>query len=447
VNIVAQDQGGSALRAYYVRVSGRNSSARFEGYVDASVDRARGFQATLGVGGHYDVLIVPDTAVNATVIAPRGYLNLDPPGIKLELFELRPGTLISGRVRAAGVGLEAARVRLRAGIVPSTVGTTQTDGSFQLRGRSGEHEITVLAPPDSGLPDAVFDQGAGGLIPDPEPASLGLDFSYDPLPPVRLDLTVQSFDGPLGGRAVQVALEGDERDLANVGTFTLGDGRTLPAQGTFRTTRTTDAGGAISFERLPRIRYRVTLVPPVDLAGAALTTTSLDLTAASGASAARSVSLVRKSKLTGQLSPAASAANLTVLALDATGDGLGGTTTAVVRSDGRFELAADPERAYRVFVEPPANRSLPRLILRPVRAKATDTAVDPFTVPAPLALTGQVSFQGAAVAGAVVQIFCVGAAPDCVELGAPSIETTRPLDETVSAADGSYRLVLPDPGP
>ena len=50
------------------------------------------------------------------------------------------------------------------------------------------------------------------------------------------------------------------------------------------------------------------------------------------------------------------------------------------------------------------------------------------------------------VEGAVIQLYCTGPAPDCVDRFAPSTELARPLAETTSGPDGDYRLIVPDPG-
>jgi hypothetical protein len=40
---------------------------------------------------------------------------------------------------------------------------------------------------------------------------------------------------------------------------------------------------------------------------------------------------------------------------------------------------------------------------------------------------------------ALIQVFCIASSPDCAD-------TETPIAETVTVSDGSFQLLLPDPG-
>jgi len=61
-------------------------------------------------------------------------------------------------------------------------------------------------------------------------------------------------------------------------------------------------------------------------------------------------------------------------------------------------------------------------------------------------VAGQIrSDKGRPVAGALVQAYCVDGSPDCKDPTTKSTENLRPTAEAVTGADGTFRLVVPDP--
>jgi hypothetical protein len=138
-----------------------------------------------------------------------------------------------------------------------------------------------------------------------------------------------------------------------------------------------------------------------------------------------------------------------VRVVDVAEDGVS-RNTVIVPADatGRFEFASDPQRLYRLYVEPPADRRVPRLLLDPVRATTTTVEFN-HTLPARLSLSGTTTGINpmGPVPGALVQVFCRGPAPACVDRSAADISATLPVDETVSGADGRYELGLPGAAP
>jgi hypothetical protein len=448
IEVAAQDESGSALRSYYVRVTALTSTDRFEGYIDST--RATTFKARVDVSSPldelYDVIIVPDSPVGMVVPPAQLYSARSVSQLSATNFMLDAGVAIGGSTLVGNTPLVGAKVRLSAGLLPSTIGVTDPGGSFALRARDGRFEVRVVPPADSGLADALLPESSGIEVRTGNPQQLSL--RYSELPPAQLDLRVLTPEGAVPSKPVEVILETIEDALPDVGTFTLGGGVTAPAIGSVRSIRSASAG-AIRWNKLPRARYRATVVPPEDLPGsAAITVVEFPLEAAV---VTQTVTLARRSRILGRLVPPEASAGLTVRGLDLGQDGVRRGVTAVVGADGRYELPVDPDRVYRLFVEPAPARRIPRIPLVPVRARATDVT-DEQRLPPGLPISGRVvdtttgveAIQG--LSGVVIQIFCLGSAPDCIDKTSPDISNTPPIDETVSGADGSYLLHVPDPG-
>ena len=153
---------------------------------------------------------------------------------------------------------------------------------------------------------------------------------------------------------------------------------------------------------------------------------------------------MKRARILGRLTPTDMAAGLTVQALDAGGDGFRRSVLVVVKPDGSYEIPADPGRLYRLFVEPTPDRRVPRIPLIPVRARATDLS-DEQRLPRKLTVRGSALGDGMPIPGAVIQVFCVGNAPDCLDPEFPDVSNTPPIDETVSGPDGKYELYVPEP--
>lgn len=441
VTIDPRDARDGALDTFYVLIQGRSASAaRFEGYVSSTTGRgALGFTAPLDQAALYDLLIVPDGPDAG--LPPLGFAGLGVAQITTTRFVLDAGHEVSGSVRTDAGPLPGARVRLRGPAFPSTIGSTDAAGRFTLRVRNGTFEARVLPPPDTGLPEAQLELPGGVAVPAAG-GTTTLGFTYRALTTTRLDLTLAAPDG--GPPApLRVLVEGDPADLADVGTFSLAGGATHTSRGSLRLERQSTAAGTVPLPSLPRARYRVTVFPADAAGSAAITQLEVDLRASD--TAARTLTLARKSRIVGSLTPVSLAAGRTVVALDAGRDGATARFTAQVDGQGRFALPADPGRAYRLFVEPAPDRTLPRHPLGEVRATGEDTIVAR-ALPRALAVTGTVTTAGGPLPGTLVQIYCIGEAPECVDASAPDLETARPLDEVLSGADGSYRLAVPDPG-
>jgi hypothetical protein len=455
--VTAMDERAE-LPAYLVQLRSRDSTARLEGFIDASlpIRRSFGFRAHLDVSmsnQRYDLLVIPAPDPGAGIRAPQLYPGLLHHEIQLQDYLMRPGTRVSGTISAAGVPLPLARVRLRDGLLPSTIGTTIGNGSYELRVRGGRlevrrFEVRVLPPPDSGLPEAQLPESAGVTIAE-DAAEVPLDFQYGALPTSRLELTVNTPAGTPVGKSVQVLLQSLEGELGNVGNFAFA-GSTVTGSGSVRLLRPTD-GATVAFERVPHARYRVTVAPPPDLPGElGITSEEIDLRAA-GATVAHTIALKARTMVQGRLTGMAPIVGLKVRASDAGEDGFGRTTIVNVGSDGLYTIAADIDRLYRVSLEPTADRSVPRIPLIPFRARV-GAPVNSQALPRILTVKGQALGEGQPpavgrqpLAGAVIQIYCQGNAPDCVADDSPDISNTLPIDETVSDPDGNYDLRIPEP--
>jgi hypothetical protein len=432
VSIDPQNETGMQAIFSYVRITGEGSTMRLEGHT------GRGqFNVRLNSTLHYDVLIIPDSTVAPLLF--RG----TPAQIVQNPFKLDPGVAINGTVSSASGPVPNARVLLRAGVVPSTTGVVQSNGQFDMRARPGTLAAVIIPPPKSGLPEARLSAGEGLNIYETLPARVSLDFVWAPISTATLDLTVVDSAGmPVKG-PVRVRLESAENALPRVGTLTLDKQFELPTRGFVQQTDTSDARGALTFTGLPRAAYTATLTP-ID-GSAAITTVAVDLSG-SMTRVAQTARLGAKVSLTGKLSPAALTAGAKVVALDAAADPAVPPPSAIVDATGTYVLRVDPGRSYSLVMEAVPARTLPRTFLRAIVAPAKDSVREEMTVPTGVPLSGIVTDNGGMpVAGALVEAYCIGRPPSCIDGLAPDTTSVRPTAEAISDGSGAYRLVVPDP--
>jgi hypothetical protein len=424
---------GEAIRSY-IRISSPRTSVRFEGN-----NLLQAFRADLHPTFPYDVLIVPEGSEAPVLITGRtaAMLRGDP-------FMFDPGLAVAGtvqRTEAAGAQpVAGARVYLRAGNLPSSIGQTGATGTFELRARDGAFQVSVLPAVGSGLPEARLPDGTS-YLPGSEPNTVEL--TYAAIGMVAAELPVRTTDGQRPVAGARVRLDAAPASLGTVGTFRLSpDGREVAAVGALRIEATTGPTGIASFPRLPAGRYRALIVPPAGMADAASTMTTVEVRA--GAALAP-VALVRPVKLSGRLLPVTLSAGLKLLAIEADGPSPGEAVTATVDATGQFVLPMSPGRSYRLQIEPAQERRLPRLFLGPHTAGAGDSFYGELTLFEGVTFVGTVTNGADPVPDAVVQVFCTGAPPDCVDPNAPQLEAARPLAETKAGADGRFQVHLPDP--
>lgn len=424
VTVEVQDDQGNFLPSY-VRLGGVGSLV-VEG------NTARGPLNTFWLTNRpYELLVIP---APGRAIAPQVFTRQDQGGV----FALDLGTFVTGNaVDGDGKGLLGTKVLLRAGNRPSSIGTADSKGDFNLTARPGVLSAVIVPPVASGLPQANLGANAG-IILDTNQRHLSIEWAR--VSRSALSLTVSSTTGvPVEGARVRVESADEIQGVAKVNVY-LGDApqQELTASGSVRLDAVTNAVGVAAFPAVPTGTYRVIAAPPTGSTAGVLTTTTLTKTAA-----AQSVpiSFVAAVTLTGTLAPATPAtvvAGARVYARD-TGTGLvADDSVATTDGTGKFSLRVAPFRTYSVVAEQ-VRGAFARTVLGPpvpVGGDAVQTLATTRIRPAkPYAL--QVAGAGT-LAGIVVQAFCVASSTSCLD---PDL----PLAETLTAPDGSFTLLLPDP--
>jgi hypothetical protein len=330
-------------------------------------------------------------------------------------------------------------------MVPSTTGVALAGGHFDLRARPGNFAAVIIPPPKSGLPEARLPAGSGLLIYDPLPPRVGLDFKWDAIATSTLDLAITDSAGLPVKTPVRVRLQSTEDALPKVGTLTLTLDKAypFPTGGFVQVDTASDARGAVTIPDLPRTTYTATL-SPLD-GSAAITTVPINLTGAASR-ASQTARLANKVSLTGKLLPASLTSGATVVALDAEADPALPPPSAIVDPTGSYVLRIDPGRTYSLVLNAIPSRSLPRTFLRSIIGPTKDFVREDTTVPTGVSVSGLVTDNGGApVAGALVEAYCIGRPPACIDSQSPDTGVVRPTAEAISDGDGAYRLVVPDP--
>lgn len=429
--------GQSTVLPAYVRIT--NLATTFD--VEGSTSHGA-VQANLVSDFIYDLLIVPDDPT----FAPAQYLSAIPDRDWQGPIVLDRGTQVSGLILGPdGAPLANARMILKRGARPSTVGTSDASGALTLWTRPGEMSALVIAPPGSGLPDATVDASADGPISvDSTSAPVMLTMRYQKMTSAALTLTVR--DPSTGARVVGARVHiRSHGDVSGVGTLTSGasssgGATTLNAHGTIDLDVVSDTNGIADYGAIPAGPYDVVIVPqssPGSGEAPAITTVSLTLPAAG---LARMVDLARKVTLGGQVASSSGMSGMsgaTVTAIDRTGDVPGSVVSGGIDAAGKFALAVDPNRRYQLVVEPPAGQALARTLVGPISVDAGDKDLGKTTLAPGKTFTGSVSSNGNAVGGAFLQIFCVATSASC-------IDPTVPLGDATTRSDGTFNVVLPD---
>lgn len=339
----------------------------------------------------------------------------------------------------------------------STVGTADAQGAYSLRvNPDGVFSLVATPPADSPWPIATIDQ-AINLV-DPSVKMPEVDFQWLDLPTTNLDLAVTWSVAALPSDPIIVHLESTTGALPNVGTLTVGtiasstngNAWTASASGLVRRDGQTDSSGNVHFGKLPKAPYRVTLVPPASLSGGALTTLSLDLSAV-GSDVQATLPIAPKVAVIGRLLDAlddqtTDSAGATIQATDLGHDLISPVVTATVTQDGTYLLVLDPDRTYQLVAYPATGRGLPSYV--PLYGFSTGNAnmqLDDQRIPKGVLVSGQVTFAGAAVPGAIVQAFCIGLPPDCVDRNNLSAGSPPAYASAISNDNGAYAIYLPDP--
>ena len=439
INILPQQPGGFAALASYVRVSSPRTDFSIEG--DTSL---RPMSALLLSDVSYDVLVIPLDQTAPDLIT----------GLAAEwqsALILDAGLPVTARMRTSDGGAVAgARMILRRGARPSTVGTSDATGAMQLRTRGGMLAASILPPEASGLPQASVGTGADpsldpGIALLPGATSLDLQMTWDPVVSAALSLTVRGLDGVsvVPGARVRVRSQGAGAPVGTLIVQPSGSAAiSLRASGVVDVEVVTDAAGTALFPSLPVGTYDVTIVPATAPGSAvpgaqppAITSTSVTL---ARPGLARTVNLIRKVTLSGTLLPVSDSAGARVTAIDRSDTAGGTVASGIVNADGSYSLLVDPVRTYQLVAEPAPGARVTRAVLGTVLTESAGTVVSPRSLPAGRPFLGQLTSRSTPVGGALLQVFCPVLSTRC-------LDSTFPLATAITRGDGTFDLLLPDP--
>jgi hypothetical protein len=398
----------------------------------------------------YDLLVVP-LSPSAAPLAPLLFPSRSAGGLGALSIVVDRGVPVTGTLAIDGGGgaVAGATVVLRAGALPSTVDTSDSTGAFSLLARAGRYAASILPAAESLLPEAHVDLGpATGIdLPSSAGGAVALQFAWRAdLPTTSLAVRLSTSSGaPAAG--VELKLDSDDGALPDVGTLQATGGpngpQSMSAAGAVHRSDTTDANGAVSFAGLPRATYRLTALPPMS-SGDGLTAVAIDLT--SNGPAPFTVSLRPKVAVIGRITNAPAGTRLIVLDdQPALGRALAPSALA---GDGGFTISLDPLHAYHLIADPPANTNVSRVPLGPIETGTAALAESDRTLPGMLAFSGIIVLDpdGATpVAGALVQLFCMGAGPDCIDYSQLGAKDPLPLAQGTSDGYGNFALWVPDP--
>lgn len=415
----------------YVRITSPSTSFAIEG------DTTRTPLAALLLPHlSYDVLIVPEGA-----FAPL-LLSLGPTGGGWRPV-VDPGIDVLAHVRRADDSpVPDARLLLRRGTVPSTLGISDAAGLAMVQARPGSLTATIVPPDGSGLAVATtkdpFDLAMVGA---PE-----LTMRWDELPAGTLSVRALGPDGvtPVANAQVWLysALPG-----YRAGVLSVGDTLALDAGASVASSVTTDAAGQATFPPYPVGPYLVTVLPPDSASPAAVTTVPVVLPAGAPW---QTVTLSSKVIVSGTLRPLPDSGGALIRAVDAgtppsgNDPGTPSTGRAVstqAASDGTFSLALDPGRDYQLILQPISNAAgnVGRAVLK-VSSAGSASSLGMVTLPAGQLYQGTVmlvdSTTPRSIPNAFIQVYCASSSVGCVD---PAIS----LAEATSRGDGSFSLVLP----
>jgi hypothetical protein len=423
------DTGGPL--AAYLRITDPQSQS--------SIDGNTGYAIYLVATTIYDLLVIPSEPY-----AP--VLTSGKPGV-LAALHVDRGVHVTARAFAGNTPLAGAKLVLHNGSLPSTLATSDANGAMDLWARSGTHVAYLVPPASSGLPRAAVGTGTDpGIVLAAGASSLDLQMTWNAVTQAALTLNVRAPDGTSPVALARVQVTAAAAAPASVGTLVVGIASgapvSLPARGAADGEVLTSATGAAVFPSLPVGAYNVTIFPPdssssLSSSRPAITTTTVTL--ASGG-LTRNVTLTTKVALNGKLNPVPLTLDtLITAAVDPSAASPGTVATALVAADGSYQLLVDPGRSYQLLAEPAFGVALGRALLTKVIPLSGTTTLPAQTLPVVHSVHGTVSVTPDRVwmPGALIQAFCSTASAKC--------DPTFPLAEAITASDGSFDLLLPDP--
>jgi hypothetical protein len=416
----------------YVKLTSRASSFTIEGRSD---EGPRGFVARLDPRKMYDLLVVPSDGASPALFKDQSTSSL--PSLPILIGA---GAQVSGSLATPAGPVGNARVLLRAGILPSTLGSSGVDGGFAVFANPGLFGVFVRAPEGSGLPDLNLPDAPGIPV---ATTSVNARILWTPAADVAFSAVVRTASGGPSGPGVRVQLL-SAAPITNAATLTVNANAPAALAGEIRIDRVTNAAGRVDFGRVPRGPYRLKIVPPDAMSPASGTVTVVPVDVQADRKD-EPVNMAAAVNVRGRLEPADRAAGGTILAVDAD-DPTRAPAVALVAADGAYTLSLSPHARYRLRARP-AGRGLPVVFLGAVERATATTELGVRRIPTGVSVSGIVTSRGGTpIAGALVEVYCVGETPDCVRAQQPSVVTAIPIGTTTTDGRGGYRVFVGDPG-
>jgi hypothetical protein len=450
MRVMVSPSVGSNLVSSYVRISGTSGDLVADGLADPPA----GFGVQLlDIDSNravlkYDVLVVPIDGSNGGTVAataPQLWKGLAPAVINSTAFSLTGGVTVTGTTLSAdGKPVADARVMLTnqdpAGpplpshLIFSSVGRADAQGSFVLHVQPGQQYWVSVAPAaGSGFAEAL---AASPIVPKGDTT---LTFQWDVPNRATLTLNVKDARGEaLTGAKVRLT----SSQSSKVGTLTVGASESQEADGNVRVEGTTSAEGIVIFANLPAdVAYDVLLVPAT--LGINTATTLRYVTVPAGG-ITEIVQCVQQSMIQGQLVPGKAGTatpdwtQVNLVAYDRSQDSPEAPRAIFANSDGTFSLWVSPGRPYVVQVVPDTQSGLARTFVGPGPLEASEFPITQRVQASMDWMATVMDETQRGLSGTALQVFCGASWPNC-------IDSTIPLAETTSEANGVFQLALPDP--
>jgi hypothetical protein len=393
--------------------------------LDVAVGATGSFSLPIRLDGNYTVVLIPSDPL----LAPRTIGPLLGAALSSAQMVVDSGAPVTGVVRdETAAPLPGARVALRAGALPSGLGTTAADGSFALRAEPGTYQLAAAA---DGWPEVSFD----GVVIPAAGLSLGLDHK---LARNAVALRVLRADGVTPVAGAKVTLR--SAALANAAQIDVGGGPQGIA-GVARLVRTSAANGTLGAATLPSASFDV-LVDAPDVGGAMPEgTTGLHLVVSSAG--AIDLLLAPHVSLTGHVRDGNGKAVVGARVRAVVSAGSAPVRSTITDAGGAYTLLLAAGVPVDLFVDAPP---LAPLASARMHLGASDgsmggalPAVADVVLPRGLQIAGTVRGPNTAPLGGVgVDVLCLG----CSD---PSPIAHGESDTTPSAI-GAYQVSLPDPG-
>jgi hypothetical protein len=374
--------------------------------------------------GSYQPLLIPQ----ATTLAP--HLGTSTPGADFVggSFAVGAGATVTGSVVDAKNGnavVPNARVVLRAGTLPSSVGTSASDGTFTLHAEPQTFALSVGA---DDWPIATV----GNVAVPATGTSIAIAYNV-----ARYTVAgkVTRADGTtlVAGARVTIA----SRPLGTIGSITVGGSAAMPAEGHVVRQVSSDNAGNLPSLLLPRGTYDLIVDPPT---GTSEGLTGISQTVSSAAT--WNLSLQPKNMLSGKITDGSGKGigNVGVQVLEVAG--LGAALSTISNGDGTYSLSVDSGAALLVIFSPQADARLAGAKLS-LAAGTTEANVK---LPPGLAVEGTVSSPGnQRLPSVLVEALCYDCNA-CRAMGRSCDTPDTPITTAFTGQNGEYTLYLPDPG-